>query len=1148
MPDNASISPKRRRLRKKWLTIADANPTISTTPLDAADYRLPGFEVEMRSERGTEVFLGLMDVDLRRENRTEWMEVEDTLAGNTLNTPPEISPSAFSYPNTPQTLVEELSPRLLSLNSPLQSPIVLLSKDNNSLLAPGQPARTPLPGSSTVALAASLSQDKENMPPHSLIPCKRKKRSEQEKLIENLGKVDGYLQKISTDFGSIGEFLRLVFWSRDPNAGEDLRGTFHRGSVCRLLQGRNTVNIIHVIRKIYQHPNSYPSADSSDDSKKQRSLAFSLDTDPANISYARPAMSSWAAQLCAGRLHRDIVTLTRNDKGHPEDVPARIATASATWEEINSCTPERSIATIKRRTPYLYNTFKYLADPRKNGVPVPRVNRPSDIRILASLNPLVVGHNKEVNGYLSLSFGIELFATQTHSDIKRILCRMGLSNSDTTVRKALKIMTKNRRTEMKKTTADQAAAGVNKKAYVFDNVQEHCDVYEGGLLRTSQMRVGTAGTEITLEDCKDNAFDLNDYLARVAENERSTLTVDKLWSSIDWGHHHDSQTLFIVKTLVDDIPLLEKAYSKDIITRFRSPPIALHRIPDDRITQIQPLGTNAEREIEIHGMKRCIEDFDGQIGFKDAGGEETTLEWISGDGATFGTFLNLQRYLAPTSLDNRDALRNKFATPELWHTKDKALKAVVENHMGPPATCDPSSLSKLYTVAGFKRPSNPKQCDHYPTARSLETIWIAQILDCWRVEFEVEGSLNEYFEQLVKENKPLPSLNELVNKAGVLVQKYVSVGGYERVQSWHRQDQLRNKKLKVKEGNSWLLGGSTANEADDTEPFDGDQTLANSILFKMQFGSWLLLSYAIRDGDMGRVMEQLKIWIFMFAGSTHQLYVTYLLELYCLLTYESSPALREAILNNYLVKFGIGIPFHEKDLMQEHHNKKLESMVNKAGGEFDGPFYRDIISPNVDNFIKSGHAWEAALGLKHHGNTHTAPSTSPELKVLQDEFKAQGLSLFRKGRIYKDHKAINLLSAGYERTGTGGKLAADIRKSSSRAKFITEVGKVKRSDLLAPNSTEETTTTACGIEPSPSETSTDISSDTESDPGSAESTSDSESSDAESDASESERGEGRCGGDVDIEESGSSSEDGEIEEDYLESGEEGGNGFESNDD
>ncbi|KAL0056732.1 hypothetical protein AAF712_016661 [Marasmius tenuissimus] len=341
--------------------------------------------------------------------------------------------------------------------------------------------------------------------------------------------------------------------------------------------------------------------------------------------------------------------------------------------------------------------------------------------------------------------------------------------------------------------------------------------------------------------------------------------------------------------------------------------------------------------------------------------------------------------------------------------------------------------------------------------------------------------------------------------------------------------------------------GASTNVEEDCEPFDGDQTLSNSILFKMQFGSWLLLSYTIRDGDIGQVVEQLQIWIFMFAASTHQLYVTYLLELHCLLAYKSSPALREAILNNYLVKFGIGIPFHEKDLMQKHHNKKLEAMVHKAGGEFDGPFYRNIISPNVNNFIKSGHSWETALGLKHLGNTHTSPSASPELKALQDEFKAQGLSLFRKGRIYREHKAKDLLSAGYKRMGTGGKLAANIQKSSSRAKFIAEVGKAKKLNSSTSNDTEETPQTLNETEPSPLETDNDTDLSSESETGSTESTDGSDSSDEESNVSESEWVTGSGGGDVDIEESDPSSEDEEIEENYI-SEDDVGKGSECDDD
>ncbi|THU92866.1 hypothetical protein K435DRAFT_862054 [Dendrothele bispora CBS 962.96] len=193
------------------------------------------------------------------------------------------------------------------------------------------------------------------------------------------------------------------------------------------------------------------------------------------------------------------------------------------------------------------------------------------------------------------------------------------------------------------------------------------------------MKVGCAATAVELEDCQKGAWDLLGYISRVAQNSRSKMTIGMLWNSIDWKNYYDIQALYVVP--ID---------SNSISEQFRTHPITIHRIPDDRHTKIQPLGTNSEREVEIHGMKRCIEDFDGQIGFTGAGADDRLLEWVSGDGASFAAIINLQQYLAPTLLGNRETLRNKVVTPEVWHTKDKALKAIAEEHFGPPTSAEPS--------------------------------------------------------------------------------------------------------------------------------------------------------------------------------------------------------------------------------------------------------------------------------------------------------------------------------------------------------------------------------------------------------------------------------------------------------------------------
>ncbi|KAJ6596700.1 hypothetical protein B0H10DRAFT_1959968 [Mycena sp. CBHHK59/15] len=47
------------------------------------------------------------------------------------------------------------------------------------------------------------------------------------------------------------------------------------------------------------------------------------------------------------------------------------------------------------------------------------------------------------------------------------------------------------------------------------------------------------------------------------------------------------------------------------------------------------------------------------------------------------------------------------------------LNSTAENHYGPATSSDPSSLSKCSNTAGFKRRSNVKSCDYYPTMFSI---------------------------------------------------------------------------------------------------------------------------------------------------------------------------------------------------------------------------------------------------------------------------------------------------------------------------------------------------------------------------------------------------------------------------------------------
>ncbi|PBK83326.1 hypothetical protein ARMGADRAFT_860635, partial [Armillaria gallica] len=85
------------------------------------------------------------------------------------------------------------------------------------------------------------------------------------------------------------------------------------------------------------------------------------------------------------------------------------------------------------------------------------------------------------------------------------------------------------------------------------------------------------------------------------------------------------------------------------------------------------------------------------------------------------------------------------------------------------------------------------------------------------------------------------------------------------------------------------------------------------------------LSYAILEGDIGKAYQIFLISIFVFRRSNNQNYINYFLVTYCLLKYKSSPELKKAILNIWLIclteKEG---NYKEGNLIQEYNNHFLE--------------------------------------------------------------------------------------------------------------------------------------------------------------------------------------------------------------------------------
>ncbi|KAJ8089135.1 hypothetical protein PM082_014383 [Marasmius tenuissimus] len=231
----------------------------------------------------------------------------------------------------------------------------------------------------------------------------------------------------------------------------------------------------------------------------------------------------------------------------------------------------------------------------------------------------------------------------------------------------------------------------------------------------------------------------------------------------------------------------------------------------------------------------------------------------------------------------------------------------------------------------------------------------------------------------------------------------------------------------------------------ELEGFDSDRVLANSLLFIRHYLWWIEMSYAVLEGDTGRVWEILKVWIFVFAGSTNVNYVKYLLEMYIFLEYEASPKLREAVLNNWLMNLkGLEGHWLEGDLFQEHHNKWVEDMIGQHGGQFDDPLYREIISPNTQLFIELKDAAADAFGLKRCNKLHTSPHLRNEYQTLLQKLRETETHLFCPTRSF-GFAANHLGDLGYEQLFKP--LADELEKYSARLHILSMVQEAKRTHL-----------------------------------------------------------------------------------------------------
>ncbi|KAF9005371.1 hypothetical protein BDZ89DRAFT_1145164 [Hymenopellis radicata] len=879
--------------------------------------------------------------------------------------------------------------------------------------------------------------------------------------------MESLIPLITQRFHSLGRFLQILFIDFPRRDGPDRRSTLHRNFVSGFLRGKNRTKAVDIVKLIYRHRNSGPGYRSKFYS--ERDLMFAGTQNPSELHYARPAISCWAIQVVGDHVHSQVGALTVDEEegwiddddttmdtseqtmpGSPSSdpqthapaasqrLPARLAASKksktgqrdtrpmATWDVMKDFSIKNIAQMLQRRAGSVWYLTEKMAGPEKHGKVIVRKRRPHSTIQVAAITSFVLSRHRFANGYLAVALGIWLFATRAHIDIKRALSRMGLSISDTTVRKALAAMSDAGRDKLRKSVAEHAERGELGWRIIMDNVQGYALVREPGHGKQSVLKVGTAATAVRLYDCPPDAFKLEPYLARVIENKRAELTTDKLLDSLNFVHIDKKRAL-------ETVPFR---------TYCNQPSSCRSK---DRDTTP---GSNSEREIEIDGSHECVKDFDEQSGWLERFAA-FLIAWYGGDGGTYATLKRLKKLLAATAPGEYASFMHLVVTPELWHMGSTMIGTLASNHFGDRSSADPSSLSRASTTASQKRPSDLSKPDYYPTVRSMKLIWNAQVLDCWRIHLCSDGTLTAHFAELASKGE-LPSLEDLLLHATILYERYGTLDAYERCLT--RADWASTEAgKKIPEGTRWTqpstaTTGSGVNSAApdnlgsesknvEEAGFDGDRCLANTVLFKFEMGLWIEFHYAVSDGDIGRAWEIIKTWIFIFGGSTNTNYMNYLLETYCLLEYDAPPPLRVAIFRNWLAnlaaKRGHHIPL---DLMQEHHNHVIEELVEKMGKDFDDNFYRRVVAPNVHHVIHAKDGIETGFDISSRSNNHTSADTHAETVSTMTMYCEEQLHFFRSTRSL-GHVASNLLNGGYVRLD-GGKMSEFVEESTEDSKYL----------------------------------------------------------------------------------------------------------------
>ncbi|CUA68631.1 putative protein L294 [Acanthamoeba polyphaga mimivirus] [Rhizoctonia solani] len=811
---------------------------------------------------------------------------------------------------------------------------------------------------------------------------------------------------------------------------------------------------------------------------------ISLLPNSGNLSAARlnsrEGLEEWMVRGTLLQVEREAEALVSNENGLPRG-------AGITWDLLDDMSDLDQRDAMRSTAPVIWaimSTIAFLHRPSRGGVDngtesgtgagmatptqatVTNDNGNSSRRdptlgIMFAISILLSFRNPLVN-FVQSVVAVFLFACNTHKTVYRTLNRVGLSTAHSTLHGHLKELGKSTREALKGLglRAYESARGITQQPHqyfmlIFDNVNKYHNVSRNQTVgQKNQMKNGTAATAVVLEDVPPDAFNPKPYHENIDKNARQELTTSALFGDIDNEHLSQVGAGMIMRILLAYIPSLSRELHEKVEEKFKTD-YAKHRLRLRRSITFS-FGTSSIEENTARGVSDVTHDLVGTQMEMKPSWFEYLLIMIGGDQLSIDRLHKAKRC---KSAEQSVYESRSWILPiiQLWHMKLAYLRSIFRVHWFD--TVRTHLLGLHHGAEALGRQVNPAVNDFYACHNVVKTVFEAMVLTATFVVLQEEtqtvtsnhNHMTDQLATLFATGGPLDKYTfaRLEGLATRIYTRFMTQEAFRRTLSLPATLDKDFIYLTVQRALDRVSVTSTNLPTEPNLEFapdtstshsihpNADQMLGNLVLLMRDTFLYLEFASAIPEGDVGRVMEVVKMLRFSFWGSKAANYGKELLEMACQFKFEYPEALRTAILNNYLVNpSGLNGHWQEGEFFQEHSNKVIKTVFNTKNSDWDSSFLRDVVSVNIQGLSLLREKFLQFLGLNDTGSGRSKPNYCADINILAAHYLDEKAFTFHSGR-RQDALAEDMVQIGYDRLDSGI-LSSFIERTISARQGLSE--------------------------------------------------------------------------------------------------------------